>query len=388
MILEAEHPTLRGQQETTLATDIAAGATSSSVLNNAGFGANDYVLIGLWGLENSEIVQVSSISGNATLNHGATKFAHAKDDPVTRIPYNQVQFYESQNYNPDTGLGDWTLLATVGITPDQPTTAYDHPTGSDLYYYRVRYRNSYTSACSVYSDPVPGSGFGFATLRKMTERVLALFNDPEEKFIRKDEVRDWINEAKEDCENKISQADEEFAAHYATLDLVAGQQEYALPKGLKKPLRVEIAYDGTNFYRARPERLGDGEPQTTHARSDPRYYHRGDRIGFRPVPDGDVPAGVRLWFARNSDPLARDTDAPPSPLSDYTRLFVLYALSKAHEKQRKANFANNYLTAYLKGQQDMLNEIVPWQEDQPRFVDGSFEDYADSSLLGGRRLIS
>ncbi|MBC7238562.1 MAG: hypothetical protein H5T71_00465, partial [Chloroflexi bacterium] len=274
------------------------------------------------------------------------------------------------------------------IAPDQPTTAYNHPTGSDDYYYRVRYKNSTTSAYSIYSDPVQGSGFGFATLRKMTERVLALFNDPDEKFISKDEVHDWINEAKEDCENKISQADEEFTAQYAPLDLVAGQQEYTLPTGLKKPLRVEISYDGSTFYRARPERLGDGDPQTTYLKSNPRYYHRYNKIGFRPIPDGNVPAGIRLWFAKNSAPLTNDGDTLPAPLSDYTRLFVLYALSKAHEKQRKTPFANNYFTAYLKGQQDMLNEIVPWQEDQPRFIDGSFENYADSDLLGGRRLIS
>jgi len=387
MIIEAEHPTLEGQQETTLTVNIAAGATQSTVVNNTGFSANDYILIGLLGLENTEIVQVSSLAGDTTINHAATKFAHSKDDPLTRFPYNQVEFYESQDYNPDTGTGTWTLLATVNITPDQEATAYDHPTGSINYYYRVRYKNSTAGTYSSYSEVLPGSGFEFHTLRKMTERTLNLFNDKEAKFVSVEEVHDFLNEAYEDMCNKISQAEEEFFAFYASINLVAGTGEYTLPKGLKKPLKVEVSYDGSTFYRATPQRVGEGSPQASYIKSDPRYYRVFGKIGLLPVPDANVTAGLRIWYAKNPEKLANDTDTPASPLSDYTRLFILYALSKCHEKQRKTTNANNYFTAYLKGLQDMLNEIVPWQEDRPRFVDASFEFYGDSDLLGGRRLI-
>jgi len=88
-----------------LNTNYIAGVTDMVVVNWIDFKPDDYVLIGEWGSENTEIVQVSSIKGstNTITLKVASKFSHAESTKVTIIRYNMVLFYHTTTTTFSTG---------------------------------------------------------------------------------------------------------------------------------------------------------------------------------------------------------------------------------------------------------------------------------------------
>ena len=78
MIIRLENPSLEGNEKSYLSADAAAGASSLTVQNTEGLVANDYIVIGKYGVDQTELCQISSVSGNHTLTLSAvTKFAHS-----------------------------------------------------------------------------------------------------------------------------------------------------------------------------------------------------------------------------------------------------------------------------------------------------------------------
>ena len=90
------------------------------VANSADFAADDYVLLGEFGAENAEIVQVQSVTAAThTLTFTtATKFAHPESTRATILPYNQVRFYQT---------------ATATFSATGPLTGYTDVTASDIF---------------------------------------------------------------------------------------------------------------------------------------------------------------------------------------------------------------------------------------------------------------
>lgn len=173
-------------QKTTLDRDF--GSTSSAVIvqNSAGFGANDFIVIGDPGEDNSEILKISTVTAASHQINFSTGYdlslAHSKRDDVYRIAYDQVKFYE-----------DDVLLDTVDITPDfwVPLT---HAVDTDKYYH-ITFYNSETTTETAAGEKIKGynkllcsisdiyqwessEGIGIAILDKMeiaTREILSTF---------------------------------------------------------------------------------------------------------------------------------------------------------------------------------------------------------------------
>ncbi len=96
MRIKADLRALILSQPTTPLTDkFFAGSSSLTVGNGGDFSTNDYILIGILGLETTEIRQIASnVSNTFTLN-SATSFDHPQDTLVTKVPYNQIAFYRA-----------------------------------------------------------------------------------------------------------------------------------------------------------------------------------------------------------------------------------------------------------------------------------------------------
>jgi len=109
----------------------------------------------------------------------------------------------------------------------------------------------------------------------------------------------------------------------ATADLVAGQQDYALPlsDGILKIKRLEISYDGSKWNKAFPfdiNESGSGTSTTDIANdfdvSNPYYDLLANSIFLYPIPDTAVEDGLKIWFARKIENIftatGNDTRSP------------------------------------------------------------------------------
>ena len=115
MIIKSALPNI-SEPSTYLTASVAAAGTSLVVANNAGFVANDYIVIGKSGQEGAELHKISTVSGDTTINIAgdAMNLSASINTPVTYIKYNQVKFY----------MGDWSTryyTGTIAISKNSAT---------------------------------------------------------------------------------------------------------------------------------------------------------------------------------------------------------------------------------------------------------------------------
>jgi hypothetical protein len=100
-----------------------------------------------------------------------------------------------------------------------------------------------------------------------------------------------------------SQDEWEFQGETATTDLVADQQEYPFPSDILKIKRIEITYDGTNWYRANiwdiSERGSsiDSEHISDFSEEEPYAELFNGSVFMYPVPDEAQTAGLKIWYS-------------------------------------------------------------------------------------------
>jgi hypothetical protein len=109
----------------------------------------------------------------------------------------------------------------------------------------------------------------------------------------------------------------DFQGEYATTDLVASQQEYSLPSDILKIKRVEISYDGTNWYPAAPMDINErnGALDSTSVASDfstsaPYFDLMDNSLFLYPIPTAASTAGLKIWYEKNVTHLSAATDEP------------------------------------------------------------------------------
>lgn len=95
-----------------------------------------------------------------------------------------------------------------------------------------------------------------------------------------------------------------------TTNLVASQQDYSIPVSEKvlKIKRMEVTYDGTNWYKAEPldiNEVGHATDTTTissmFSTSKPYYDVQYGSIFLYPIPTSNVTAGLKIWWTREID---------------------------------------------------------------------------------------
>jgi hypothetical protein len=109
-----------------------------------------------------------------------------------------------------------------------------------------------------------------------------------------------------------------------TAPLAAGQRDYILPSSIKflTIKRLDVTYDGTNWYQARPidssemtYGLGNAAKEDAHfTKTDPRYDPKANGFWLYPMASAeDVEAAFRIEFTREFDEFttADTTQEPP-----------------------------------------------------------------------------
>lgn len=226
MIITGFNPTTDDLEKSYLTSAIDVGTTSLTVKNNDRFAANDRILIGEMGQEKSEVVTVSSVSGDTVVVTGATVFPHSIDDAVYKLLFDQIKFYRST-----TGVdGTYSILTTQEMDVDNEnlTTIYNDTSGLSTYYYKVSYYHSVAALESSLSDPIPGTGYDRGTAGKVLDEILSEFGDDASNSVSRDELISWMNEVNDDLHTR-TQRPYTFLHTRESFDRTANGETLAFP---------------------------------------------------------------------------------------------------------------------------------------------------------------
>lgn len=169
-----------------------------------------------------------------------------------------------------------------------------------------------------------------------------------------------------------------------TTNLVANQQDYSLPASEKilKIKRIEITYDGTNWYKAEPMDInerGTGTSTTLIAgdfiTSEPKYDIQFNSLFIYPIPDTSVTSGLKIWTTREVDEFTTsDTTQEPGIDEPFHEMLALGA--SFDFAAIKGLAIKNDLWAMLQDYETRLKKFYGKKEDDRVFqLKSSFIDY-------------
>jgi hypothetical protein len=344
MLITIAHPE-GGPQKTFSTAEVAADATTTSVENNDGFSSNDLVLFGKFGEEKTEVVTLTSTTGNSTIGHTTGPvFAHPARTPLWQLPYDQAEISRATAEG-----GTYSVLTTVSLSVDEEDTIYNDTAGVTTSWYKIRYKNSVTGSFSDYSDEVQGTGYTAQSLRDMTDEILEDFGDPDTKEVSRDRVRNYINAGVRKITHELIKTYPDFRKAYTTQSLTADTATYALPTNFLAFVRVDVNFDGstaTDAYKAIFESEREGQPNTTYHESAPRIYIRGTNFGIRPTPS-TTGSTAFIWYWDYPSTMTNETDEHGLPYGAREPLvsYALYRLWLTKDEDTSARYRSLFRDA-------------------------------------------
>lgn len=330
-----EHPELN-KQKTRLSADVAAAATSSTVENNDNFAANDYCVFGKPGEELTEIVKLTSVTGNTTLGHTTGPvFAHSARTPISQIKYNQVKVYSASSET-----GTYSLLTTIDLDIDEEQTVYDDTTGTSTTWYKVKYYNETTTALSDYSAAVQATGYTDQSLYSMQTEVLEDYGDPNADEITRDRLRTYLRAGVRRLSVDLIKQYPTFLRTYTTQALTDDTEEYDYPDYFLGFYMVSVNFSGSSASDAYKIEKFEAEeaidnPGQTYSKGDPRIFLRNTSYIIKPTPDSSSGYAF-LWYWSYPTPMTDPDDTHGLPHGAREPL-IAYALYRLWLTKGKAN---------------------------------------------------
>ena len=188
-----------------------------------------------------------------------------------------------------------------------------------------------------------------------------------------------------------------FNNNIATTSLVADTRQYTLSAAslsvgavdLLQVTRVEISYDGTNYYKAKPitmaelnkatEALADADIDANAALSSqtqPRYMLGEDTIDIYPQPSAASTNGLKIYYTKGVTALSADGDVPLIP----SLFFRLLSLGGAYDYafSRGLPIAGSLRQEVEIYKQDLKEFLAIRNSDQPIIATaGNISNYED-----------
>jgi hypothetical protein len=362
-MIKALHPSIEGNPRTYLTIKANAAQADLVVQNASDFDADEYVVIGEPGQEQTEIKKIGSVSGNTLTLSSNLGFSHPENTKITFIKYNQVKFYRA-----NTESGEYSLQTTKSIAIDEPHTLYDDPTGTSTQYYKIRYYNSTSTDISPYSAAMPATGFARYALMSIQNALIKKYGDKKETFLDRDEIADWVNEWKDERVNELAENNEKQFIERVTLS-GDGTGQISLEDDFKKEQKVEMAFDGVeaNAVRARRFEVEDiDDKNQTYSENEPYWAFNNYKLEHRPK--GTSSLRVYLTQVFHPADLSNDSDTLPKPLRFYLGNLMDFLMHKANEKDGKEEKATYYFNKYLAGAQKMIEHENNLSLDENREV--------------------
>lgn len=280
--LKADHKALtKNTEHSYLSTNYASGVSTFIVSSADVFADNDYLLLGEWGSESSEIVQINGTPNTTTqaiILESATKFAHSESTKVSIVKYNQVRFYRTTTA---TFSISTPLTGYVDIQADDFYTRYYDTTNSTGFAWYIFY-NSTTAINSSNSNAIPYADFGENSVKKIFDQFDSMSNTKEVSLISSQEKYSWLNEAYLRARSELNLVNQLYSVpSIASLSIVSGTSEYAVPSDFG---RLEAITDSQGREIQSISLKKELYNDTYNAAGSPYYYLREAFIGITPEP--------------------------------------------------------------------------------------------------------
>lgn len=349
--------------KTFITTPVTAGGTSIPVKNVNTFAAQWAFQIGNNGEERSEIKIIDNISGLNLRTTGTATFDHPTDTPVYAIKYDKVIFKRSTAGTAGTATA--LTNGTVTIQPDQLFTQFDDTTAQSGYAYKASFYNSVTTEETADSDWLTTTGYSFYSRAKLRDRIKGKLYDSS--FIKDDEtINDWINEWLENMNNAAVHVNKDWSMGTVNVAFGTSGLGTVTSTDFKDIRKVDITYDGNNYYTAQRISQTDFTPTQQFIASYPVYYPFGNNVyGFKP---SDQAGTARLAYYTLATSLDSDGDELPLPMRGYTKSFVDYGLSQALQVDGKPDEAKEKLRIAEGALARFVSDITPRSNSGPKFV--------------------
>ena len=167
----------------------------------------------------------------------------------------------------------------------------------------------------------------------------------------------------------IVDTNEDFFGEYSTFNLVANQREYLLPTDILKIKRLEVTYDGTNWYTGVPmieHSIGTAIDDSNATVVDANYsqsgfqYHVYDASVFLyPKPTSAVTAGGKLYYIKRQSDLAADSvESVITIPKEFHSLISLGASADVFRRLGKEDRARVADANFARGVQEMKAQIA------------------------------
>ncbi len=336
--LYVSHPEVVKFPATEFSANIAAGATTGSVLNNADFVSSSLMLIGEYGGEETEIVSCSTPSGSTQVNFFTSKFAHTKGIIATKIEYNQ--FVLERN---TAATGTFTAIATTCLDITEPQSMYvDNTTISDAWY-KYRYYDTVLTTYSGYSDAFQ-LNYKDNSLHEIREMV-KLVSGVDQTEENLDRMINWYH-------RKIcSQYNYGFMETTTAASSVASQVEYAIPSDCKLIKGIRVTKDSSYYH---PQYLAYSEFKlaqlNTSNASIPDYWTMvGPKYLFHNPFSALGTNNITITYTKFPARLDTDNDVTDIPLADALVNRVAYGLALSTNPEKAQALLGDY--------QGALNEL-------------------------------
>lgn len=340
----------KNQHYSYLNTNYSSGVTAIVVTNSANFTANDYLLLGEFGMEQSEIVQIDTVtaSSHTLALKAATKFAHSESTKVTVLSYNRAKFYHTTTttYSTSEQIG-----STVDIQPDSLYTLVSDATNTTGYGWYVWY-NSTTDKSTVNSNYIPYADFAANTAKKIIDGFLRSLNQRESMLISMTDAFEWLTEGYSIALTELNMVNKEYSATISsTITTVSGTAEYDFPTNASEIIAV---WDDTYDNPVDECPLNKVDKRNNDDSTTIQYYIRGNKIGFAPTPDEVI--SYKLTYITKPATMTSLTDTIDLPdnkhyiLKDYLRFRAAEPLGKKNGPM--------YFDLFMKGVLSMKTSAI------------------------------
>ena len=362
-LIRVSNSLAQNSTKTFISSPVTAGGTSIPVQNVNTFTTNWAIQVGNTGEERAEIKLIDSVSGLNLRTTGTLTFDHPIDTPVYATKYDQVVFKRATAGT----AGTVTPLSsgTVTIQADQPFTQLDDSSAQSGYAYKASFRNSITGDESSDSDWLAIEGYSFYSRAKLRERVREKLFDSS--FIQDDEtINNWLNEWMEIMNNAAVNVNKDYSMGTVSVSFGTAGLGTITSADFKDIRKMEITYDGNNYYNADRIDQTDFQPNEVYLQSVPAYYPYGDNI-FGVKPDG-IAGTARISYYTQISPMDSDNDELPRVFRAYTKSFVDYALSQAYLVDNKPEIASMVEKNAIAQRNVFISQITPRSFSGARYI--------------------
>lgn len=227
-----------------------------------------------------------------------------------------------------------------------------------------------------------------ATARKKIQREMDF---EEETQVQAQEWVEYFNDAIRDAEQTILKLYEGYFLTKTTIDLVAGTKNYAMPANIyANKIRLLQYANGNYIYKIWPAKLKDvayldqyAQPSNQNMKFTVQNVDAttGPQIYFHPTPQSTETGTVTLWYIRNANTVALDTDI--IDIQEFISFIYAYVRVKVALKENSPKLPIYVQmlegSGNMKGERDKMKEalddMIP-DEDKTLPSDMSFyEDF-------------